>query len=370
MTWLLSILLLGSGAAFFGAVFLLLRGMGYRPKRRQQPMHLVVASRTDAPGDLFTVRLQRPGLKRYVPLPRFAAGQSVALTIPGEKLKRRYSLARWQRLAFGYEVTIKREPEGRFSPRLFSYAQQGSILEVGRPEGHFTLVPHSLRQRAVLIAGGVGITPLLAMLDQWSPRQRVYTQVHLYWQIRHDEEALYREVLMALQQRCPALHVRILVSRPAQGVGEKISVELMARELGSLAHTDFYLCASTALLDSLLTALTQAAVPTDAQHYERFSLGPAEGGNDGWQLDFNGQQFTADGHPSLLDALEAQGFDVDADCRTGSCGQCLLGVETGEFQYRSSPECKVPTGHVLTCCALPKSHMRLRAPTMTALGAS
>lgn len=367
MTWLLPILLLGAGAAFFGAVYLLLRGMSYRPKQRLQPIRLIVASRTEAAGDLFTLRLKRRGLRRCLPLPRFTGGQSIALSIPGEKLKRRYSLARWQWLCWTYEVTIKREPDGRFSPRLFEHAQQGATLDVGRPEGHFLLASSSPRPRAVLIAGGVGITPLLAMLDQWAPRQRTYAHMHLYWQIRHDEETLYRDVLTDLQQRCPALQVRILVSRPTQGTGERVSVELMTRELGTLFNTDFYLCASTALLDSMLAALTEAAVPAEAQHYERFSLGPAEGGDEGWRLEYSGQQFTADGHPSLLDALEAQGFEVDADCRTGSCGRCLLGVETGEFQYRSSPECAVPTAHVLSCCALPKSHMRLRAPTTTAL---
>ncbi|MDZ7918587.1 2Fe-2S iron-sulfur cluster-binding protein [Rhodoferax sp.] len=370
MKWALLLLLLVSGAAFFGAVFLLLRGMWYRPQRSPKPMRLVVASRIDAPGDLFTLRLQRPGLGKLRPLPRFAAGQSVALLIPGERLKRRYSLARWQTLPFTYEVTIKREPDGRFSPRLFAHAQTGAVLEVGRPEGHFTLAAPGTRTRAVLIAGGVGITPLLAMLDQWSPTQSAYAQMHLYWQIRHDDEALYRDALVALQARCPALQVRILVSRPAQGVGQRIGVDLLTHELGSLANTDFYLCASNAMMDSMLEALAAAAVTADALHYERFGLGPTDGVDEGWQLAFGGQDISADGHPSLLDAIEAQGLDVDADCRTGSCGRCLLGVEAGEFRYRSAPECTVPPAHVLTCCALPTSHMRLRPATLSALGTS
>lgn len=363
MTWLLSILLLVCGAAFLGAVVLLLRGMLYQPQRQPSPLRLVVGERHDFAGDLFTLRLQRPGLAKYLPLPRFSAGQSVALTIPGERLKRRYSIARWQALPFAYELTIKREPGGRFSPRLGEYAQQGRLLAVGRPEGHFTLATQASRSRAVLIAGGVGITPLLAMLDQWRPVRDSYTQMHLYWQVRHSEEALYGDVLQTLQRRCPALHVHILVSRPTQGGGERVSVERMSLELGTLTDTDFYLCASTTLLDSMLAAMTQAGVPTDAQHYERFSLGPTDAADEDWQLEFCGQQIPTDGHPSLLDALEAQGLDIDADCRTGSCGRCLLRVDTGEFHYRSTPECVVPVSHVLTCCAIPKSHMRLRAAT-------
>lgn len=367
MAWLLLILLGVSGAVFISALALLLRGIWYRPKRKPTPLRLVVSGRNDGPGGLFTLHVRRKGLARYLPLPRFAAGQSVALSIPGEKHKRRYSLARWKALAFTYEVTVKHEPDGRFTPRLFAHAQVGALLEVGRPEGHFTLVPQATHSRAVLIAGGVGITPLLAMLDQWSQRRVSYEQVHLYWQIRHDDEALYRGELMAMQKRCPALSVRILVSRPVHGAGERIGVDVVARELGTLAHTDFYLCASTALLDNLLMALTAAAVPADALHYERFSLGPTDGVDEGWQLNFNGETIPFGSHPSLLDAIEAQGMAVDSDCRTGSCGLCLLGVQAGEFRYRGTPECSVPAAHVLACCAVPKSHMRLCAPAVGAV---
>lgn len=78
-------------------------------------------------------------------------------------------------------------------------------------------------------------------------------------------------------------------------------------------------------------------------------------------MDFKGEKIPFGMHPSSLDAIEAQGMIMDSDCRTGSCGRCLLGVEAGEFRYRVTPECAVPEAHVLTCCAVPKSHMRLTA---------
>ena len=358
MNWLLLLLLALATAAFVAAVVLLLRGMLYRTVR---PLQLHVQRRSDAPGDLFILRLRRSGLARWLPLPRFAAGQSVALCLPGQALKRRYSLARWQRLPWFYEVAIKREHAGRFSPCLAEHGHTGARLQVSRPEGHFTLASRPAKRRAVLIAGGVGITPLLAMIDEWSASMRpAYAEVHLYWQVRHAAEAIYRELLVTLAQRRPALRVRILVSRPESGLAERISTELLADELGPLQDSDYYLCASNRLLDAMLEGLGSAGVPAERLHYERFGLGALGASEQIWTINYLGQSFSSEGHATLLDAIEAQALSIDADCRTGTCGRCLIAVADGTAQHRVTPECKVPVGHVLACCALPASDVQLR----------
>lgn len=365
VNWLLVLLLALATAAFLAAVVLLLRGMLYRTAR---PLQLCVQQRSDAPGDLFILRLRRLGLARWRPLPRFAAGQSVALSIPGQALKRRYSLARWQRLPWSYEVAIKREDAGRFTPRLAVHAQAGARLQVGRPEGHFTLLPRPARRRAVLIAGGVGITPLLAMIDEWSASLRpAHAEVHLYWQVRHAPEAIYRDLLATLAQRRSALRVRILVSRPETGPAERISAELLATELGPLQNSDYYLCASNQLLDAMLESLGAAGVPAEQLHYERFGLGALNTSDQVWAISYQGQRFSSEGHASLLDAVEAQSLPLDADCRTGTCGRCLVAITSGTALHRVTPECKVPAGHVLACCALPASDVQLRPAAASVL---
>jgi ferredoxin-NADP reductase len=358
---MLLIVLCLAGAAFFTACALLLQGALYRPVRA---LPLVVTRRSDATEDLFSITLRRSLAMRWLPLPRFAAGQSVQLAIPGESIKRRYSIARWVSLPFAYELTIKREAQGRFSPLLAEYAHVGARLWVSRPGGHFTLPQHVERSRAVFIAGGVGITPLLAMFDQWAASwkaaRRPYQKVHLYWQLRHEQDAVYREALMTLAQKWPQVSVRILVSRPTLGPAEKIGIDLLCAELGDFADTDFYLCAGPGLLDSMLVALKAAGVAEDALHFERFALGAASTPEANWTIAFGNARFPFAGHASLLDALEEQRLPVDADCRTGSCGRCLLVVEQGEADHRITPEYAVPPGHVLACCAFPKSDLRLR----------
>src|SRR3990167_7153015 len=357
MPLLTLIILCLAGVVFMAATALLVRGTLYRSPR---PLALVVAQRRNTAGDLFSLTLRRPGLGRLLPLPRYAAGQSVALTIPGETTKRRYSIARWQALPFAYELTIKREPQGRFSPRLGDYARVGARLEVGRPDGHFTLPENAAARRAVFIAGGVGITPLLAMLDHWAKTRRSYPEVHLYWQVRHEQEALYREALVSLAKKHPKLRVRILVSRPAQGCAEKISASLLGAELESLVNTDFYLCAGSGLLDPMLSDLGEAGVAAESLYFERFTLGGADVAED-WRIHYQGEQFSSAGHASLLDAIEAQRLAIDSDCRTGSCGRCLLAVEEGKAKHRVVPEYAVPPRHVLACCAVPQSDLQLRA---------
>jgi len=352
--------LLSSAAALFvGAAVLLLRGALFRPR---QPMRLVVVQREDHPGGLFTLLLRRPGPARLLPLPRFLAGQSVALSIPGETVRRRYSIARWQRLPFSYEVAIKREPGGRFSPRLADHARPAARLLVGHPSGKFILPKQAERRRLVLIAGGVGITPLLAMLEQWCESGRPRSPTYLYWQVRHEAEAIYREALAALSRRHADLQVRILVSRPARGAAQRIDAALLAADLGALEGADFLICAGAGLLEALRSQLSGAGVPAGALHFERFSLQRSCGQDQDQDrtVDFGGERFSFAGHGSLLEAIEAQRLAIDADCRTGSCGRCLLAIEEGEVAYRVTPECLPSPAHVLACCAVPKTDLRLR----------
>jgi ferredoxin-NADP reductase len=345
-----------AGVTFLMAAGLLLAGVWHRPWRA---LRLVVAARRDATADLFVLTLRRRGLARILPLPRFAAGQSVALAIPGDAARRRYSIARWQAVPFTYELAIKREPQGRFSPLLAEHAKPGALLVVGRPDGRFAFPRRTAARRAVFIAGGVGITPLMAMIDQWSKTRRPYAEAHLYWQVRHEQEVLYRGPLAPGFKRRNSVHARILVSRPSIGAGEKFSVDLLVAELGTLTDTDFYLCASSSLLDHLIAGLKARGVAKEALHFERFSL-PANGEpHQGWTVEFAGHRFEFAGHRSLLEAIESQSLPIDADCRTGTCGRCLVRIEHGLAHHRVAPDCDVPPGHVLACCALPGSHVRV-----------
>lgn len=109
------------------------------------------------------------------------------------------------------------------------------------------------------------------------------------------------------------------MSRPAQGCAERISAGLLGAELESLVNTDFYLCAGSGLLDSILSSLDEAGVAAESLYFERFSLGMVDVAED-WSIHYQGRKFSSAGHVSLLDAIEARQLTIDSDCRTTVAG--------------------------------------------------
>ena len=282
------------------------------------------------------------------------------MSLPQGRLRRRYSLARWQARPFRYEITVKREDEGRLSHQLAENARRGSWLNVAPPSGDFVLPGDSAMSRAVLIAGGVGITPLLAMIDQLSSQPaHPFQVVHLYWQVRSEDEWVYREELEGLARHDRRLSLHLLASRPRQGETHRISIEMLQDDLGGLAGTVYFLCAGPSLLDSMVSGLLETGIPREAVHFERFGMLSATGAIGEWHINVDGEAAVYSGHASLLDALEDGGLSIAADCRAGSCGECRLTVLSGEVRHLIAPEFALPPGQILPCCAVPGSDVRL-----------
>lgn len=361
---LVVLLLLSLGCVVF-ALGVLLRAWLYRPVR---PLLLTVIERHTIDDQLFQLRLARTGWRRCLPLPRYRAGQSVGLQFADHPLTRRYSLARWYAWPWHYELTIRRESHGRLSTRLYQHAQVGQTLWVKRPAGHFVWpVPaHQHTQRVVLVAGGVGITPLLAMLDQWQHDAKPHHQVHLYWQVRDEQEWMYRQALDELCRHTP-LQVHLLASRPhlPDTPAQRLSVERLLTDLGQLDDVHFVFCTGNALLEAMTTGLQAAGVPDTQIHFERFALAHQDTGGP-WQVQVDQQTIVFDQHASLLDALEHHAIPIAADCRTGSCGQCRVRLLSGEGMDRVRPECNVGQHERLACCLIPTSdlHISLRSTSV------
>lgn len=353
------LLLAASTGALICSVVVLVRG-GLYHHRPARTLTLVVRQRVDHTNGWFTLTLQRPGLLRVLPLPRFKGGQSVALALPGGRLRRHYSLARWSHRPWRYEVSIKPEPQGKLSLQLAREALPGSRLQVSRPSGQFTLRPGRSARRQVLIAGGIGITPLLAMLDQWShQRHSPGQELHLYWQSRHPGDWIYRDVLNAYATTVDGVRVRLLASRADDGTATRIDVSLLQEALGSLGDTQFLMCAGPQMLDDLSEGLRNAGVPASHIHFERFTSGAAHGHTGTWALQVDGQGIAFAGHAHVLSALEDAQVPLAADCRTGTCGQCCVRLLSGQTRSLLEPEFKAPAGHFLACCTVPLSDLQL-----------
>jgi len=348
--------------SLLGAIFLLgfsLHGLwlAWQGKRRRQGFALRVRACRWLSDDLLHLELASPWL---LPLPRFAAGQFLTLLAQPEgsrPLRRCYSLAAWQAHPWHYQLCIKREPDGRLSNWLAEQARPGLRLQVLAPAGHFHLAD-SHGPELLLIAGGVGITPMRAMLQAWATRPQGRRVTLIYAGRDRAALAYHQEFVELAAQRtdflyCPALSRDAQAPLAWQG---RLDAVRLAAALSD--DCDVFLCAGHALLEHALTLLREAGVAEARLHWEAFGAQVLGAGSGNFALEWQGEALAYAGQPSLLHALQEQGVELPADCWGGHCGSCRIRC-TGEVEWRQAPASKVPTGQILACCCIPRSALQL-----------
>jgi ferredoxin-NADP reductase len=343
--------------------------------------------------DTFSFYL-RPHDRR--PIAGFKPGQYLTfqLAIPGlgKPLVRCYSLSDCARPDH-YRVTIKRcppppksaHPPGIGSSFFCDTVKEGDILDVKAPAGHFHLDLEK-EKPVVLISGGVGITPMIAMAHALiaAGSQR---ECWFFFGARNSDEHMLRAETLALAEKYPHLKLHLCYSRPApadrfgrdfQHEG-RVTVELMKSLLPSQNY-HFYLCGPGAFMETITTDLYDWGVPDAQIHFEAFgpatvkrkakadtghTLSPLPAGaatefavsftkagkKTAWAPDFT----------SVLDAADACGVRIDAGCRAGNCGSCLVAIKSGEVEYLSAPGAEPEPGSCLACICRPKGALVLDA---------
>ncbi len=327
-------------------------------------------------------------------LPPFEPGQFLTfnLPIPGEPkpIVRCYSLSDSPNHPDYYRVSIKRVPPPRDKPELppgrssnFFHDQLnvGDIVDVKAPSGHFYLDTSS-HSPVVLIGGGVGLTPVLSMLntivEQGSKRE-----THFFYGVVNGGDHAFPEHLNTLAKENENIHLHVCYSNPEEGdvVGEnfqhdgRVSIDLFKEVLDS-SNYDYYLCGPPPMMNSLVTGLEEWGVPEKNIHFEAF--GPASvkktadaGTKDGAAA---GQTFNvtfarsnkkvqwSGDSGSILELAEANGIvNIDSGCRAGNCGSCLTAVKEGEVNYLNDPGSAPEDGSCHACITVPKSDVIIDA---------
>ncbi|MBF0185019.1 MAG: 2Fe-2S iron-sulfur cluster binding domain-containing protein [Magnetococcales bacterium] len=271
-----------------------------------------------------------------------------------------------------YRVTIKRLLDGRGSNHFHQQVNEGDMVQVKAPGGHFILEPGS--DPVVLIAGGIGITPMLSMinaaLDQEQPRE-----IHLFYGVRNSGEQAMKEYLEGLAQSHHDFHLHVSYSKPlAQDLRGRdyhhvgyVDITLLRLTL-SLRPYHFFVCGPVAMMESLLPALEGWGVPPDRIHQESF--GPASLVKpvlDSGPVPSVTFQRSAQTLPweaacgSLLAFAEKNHIPIDSGCRAGACGTCQTVIVSGEVDYTHPPEFSLSPGTCLTCICRPKRDLTLLA---------
>lgn len=329
-------------------------------------------------------------------LPDYKPGQFLTFNLllaagPGavpRTLTRCYSLSDSPTPAH-YRVTIKRVlapaepagvPDGAASNFFHDHVHAGSTLQIRAPSGHFHLDTLASTP-VVLIAGGIGITPMMGML-RWCAQHQPERVVHLYYGVRNSAEQAYKAVLEDMARALPQLRLHVVYSRPLAEDRPNVDYQHPGRvDLGLLKQTlphgvhQFYICGPTAMMETLVPDLLQWGVDRSDLHFEAFGPASVRLPDDratvqsvdtaqplsvhfqrsGRTLSWTGQ------HANLLDFAEAHGIQVESGCRSGSCGSCASTMVRGTVDYASPPDFDLAPGQCLLCVGKPRASLALDA---------
>lgn len=252
------------------------------------------------------------------PLPAFEAGAHIDVhTAAGP---RPYSLCNLHEANGPYVVGVKREAAGRGGSRwMHDTLAVGTRLVIGAPRNHFRLVPEAAHH--CLLAGGIGITPLVAMARELGRRGRTFK---LACFARSRAHAAFLDSLRAAPW-ASSVHFHF-DDAPAQ------QVDLAAFCAGQPEGTHFYVCGPAGFLAAARRATGER--PGGQVHEERFAAEPAANpkGLDRYTvvLARSGRSVRVEAGQTLLQALRGAGLNPLTSCEAGVCGSCVTPYLAGQ----------------------------------------
>ncbi|MFL1523549.1 pyridoxamine 5'-phosphate oxidase family protein [Pseudomonas sp. O230] len=315
-------------------------------------------------------------------LPLFQAGQHLPLrfTIDGELHIRTYSLSSAPSDDF-FRISVKRE--GLVSSHLHEQVRVGDLLEARAPQGHFTVAPHE-RRPLVLLAAGVGITPLLSMVREVVYQGLRTRRIRPTWFFQSSrtlaDQPFRSELDRLLEGAGDAVRVLRLLSQPEADAQEgedfdqtgRIDTALLKTilEVEDYDQLDFVLCGPGSFTQALYDGLRELDIRDTRIHAETFGPSTLRRQPDPdavvieqppaattsvpvvFERSAKEARWQPDGG-SLLELAESRGLRPEFSCRGGSCGTCKTRLISGQVNYPQPPAEVPDEGHVLICCAIP-----------------
>lgn len=325
-----------------------------------------VLSTFDETPHIKTIRVARPeGFQ-------FAPGQfmPVRIKVEGKELTRCYSISSSPSSPGYLEISVKRQ--GVVSNALHATVRPGALLSIRQPAGSFRY-PGDDDRPVVLIAGGIGITPLMSML-----RHAVATHptrpITLLYGAHTEGDFAFRDELECLARRHPQFHLHLAAATgptaPHVYPG-RIDSALIDAAAPDIAHSLVLLCGPAPMIDALRTALLEVGVPPAQIRHEVFEAAVAASADApprqpvapsrarGYRMSCTRSERDVDirAGQTLLEAAEGAGVGIPSLCRAGVCGTCRVQVTDGqvdcESQTLSSDE--ADEGFVLACVTTAQS---------------
>ena len=283
-------------------------------------------------------------------LPAFTAGAHVDVHLPGG-LVRPYSLCGDPRVRRAYRLGVLRDPASRGgSVAVHSELAEGTRLHIGEPRNHFPLADDAPYN--VLVGGGIGITPMLAMAWALHAEGRPF---ELHYCARSRSQAAFLDE-MAGAPWSERVHLHFDDEAPEQRLQPAAALQ------SAPAGRHVYVCGPTGFMDWVMAEAARAGLADRQIHREYFSAPVVAPGADDKAFELvaarSGKQVRVAAGQTLLQALKTLGVDVPVSCEQGVCGTCACAVIEGVPDHRDAyftDEEREANDQILVCCSRSRS---------------
>jgi ferredoxin-NADP reductase/nitrite reductase/ring-hydroxylating ferredoxin subunit len=255
-------------------------------------------------------------------LPLLAPGAHLNLTTPSG-LVRQYSVVNGPSERTTIIIGIKLEPDSRGgSKSMHEAALDGTLLQASVPRNTFPLAPSG--KLPILVAGGIGITPLISMAQALHARGQAF---ELHYFVRSADYVSFKARLSALGDA-----VRLHVGLDPQQTGAMLREILHGRPL---EQSKVYACGPGPMLAAVKDTALAGGIAADDIHFEYFKndTQQAPGAPFTVRLKRSAREFDVPPGKTLLHALHEQGIEVEASCEQGVCGSCFTSVLAGDIEH-------------------------------------
>jgi vanillate monooxygenase ferredoxin subunit len=256
-------------------------------------------------------------------LPGFHAGDHIDVLLPGG-ITRQYSLCNGPDETEEYQLAIKKEEASRGGSRAMHDVAEGSELRISPPRNNFALSKRGTRH--VLLAGGIGVTPILSMAKHLHAEHANF-EVHYFTQGPAFTPFL-DELSAAKLGPNVALH-------PGLAAGEV--KDTLRQILEQHRGAQLYYCGPLPFMETIKTIAGELSWPADEVHYEHFAP-PAAPVGAGFRLELaqSGKSFMVPPEKSILQVLNEHGIKIATSCEQGICGTCVAKVLSGEPEHHDN----------------------------------
>ena len=277
-------------------------------------------------------------------LPPFSAGSHIDVHV-GNGLVRQYSLCNDPRETQRYLIAVLRDPNSRGGSVGMHALEAGQTVAISEPKNHFALA-HDVRH-SLLLAGGIGITPILCMAERLA---NVGASFELHYCTRSPERTAFIERI-----RGSAFAAQARFHHDDGPVEQKLDARAAIGLPKDGLH--LYVCGPTGFMDWVLGTARDLGWPEERLHREYFAAGPVDTSHDGSfevQIASTGAVIRVSPDQSVVAALAAAGIEVETSCEQGVCGTCLTRVLGGTPEHRDmflTPDEQAKNDQFTPCCS-------------------